>query len=224
MATYRFAQDPRRRPAHRVPGRRALRSRPSHRPVHRRRRHRPRHLARVGARVRRRRREGLRRRAQDRAGWRSTPARRPYAHDRRVAARRDARGAPGVPRLHQGPAVDPGRRRHPVAERRAAPGARPVRLHPPGALLRGRRRAGEGAGEAQHRHLPREHGGRLRRHRVEGGLAGGRGARAASSATKFGKRSARARRIGIKPMSEFGSKRLVQMAIEYALEERARES
>ena len=100
-----------------------------------------------------------------------------HAKHRRVAARRDARGVQGVPRLHQGTAHHAGRRRHPLAQRHAAPGARPLRLHPAGALLRGRRRPDEGAGEGEHRDLPREHGRRLRRHRVEGGLA--RGERAA---------------------------------------------
>ena len=43
-------------------------------------------------------------------------------------------------RLDQGPADDAGRRRHPLAERRAAPGARPLRLPAPDPVLQGRAR------------------------------------------------------------------------------------
>ena len=50
--------------------------------------------------------------------------------------------AQGLRRLDQGTADDAGRRRHPLAQRRAAPAARPVRLPAPGALLRGRAVAG----------------------------------------------------------------------------------
>ena len=71
-----------------------------------------------------------------------------------------------VPRRHQGPADHAGRRRHPLAERRAPPDARPLRLPAPGALLQGRAVAGEGAREGRHGDLPREHRGHLRRHRV----------------------------------------------------------
>ena len=148
----------------------------SRHPVRRRRRHRSRHLARLRSRVRRRDREGLRRRAQGLVdeGLRRRGVPR---EARRVAARRDPRGVQGVPRLHQGTALHAGRRRHPLPQRDAAPGARPLRVHSPGALLRGRRQSDEGAREAQRRDLPREHGGRLRRHRVEGRLARGRGDR-----------------------------------------------
>ena len=72
-------------------------------------------------------------------------------------------------------------------------------------------------GEAQHRRLPREHGRRLRRHRMEGRVARGGEAphvhRAGVRQGRFATESA----IGIKPMSAFGSKRLVEMAIRYAL-------
>ena len=44
--------------------------------------------------------------------------------------------------VDQGPADHAGRRRHPLAERRAAPGARPVRLPAPGPVLQGRAVAG----------------------------------------------------------------------------------
>ena len=55
-----------------------------------------------------------------------------------LAPRRDARRLPRIPRRHQGPAHDADRRRHPLAERRAAPAARPLRLPPPRALVPGR--------------------------------------------------------------------------------------
>ena len=45
-------------------------------------------------------------------------------------------------RRDQGAADDAGRRRHPQPERHAAPGARPLRLRPAGALLRGHAGAG----------------------------------------------------------------------------------
>ena len=48
-----------------------------------------------------------------------------------------------VRRLDQGPADHAGRRRHPLAQRRAAPGARPVRLPAPGPVLQGRAVAGK---------------------------------------------------------------------------------
>ena len=73
-----------------------------------------------------------------------------------------------VRRLDQGPADHAGGRRHPLAERRAAPGTRPLRLPAPGPVLQGRALAGEGAREDQHGDLPRELGGHLRRHRVRG--------------------------------------------------------
>ncbi len=45
------------------------------------------------------------------------------------------RGLPRVPGRHQGAAHHAGRRRHPLAQRRAAPDARPLRLPAAGALL-----------------------------------------------------------------------------------------
>ncbi len=79
----------------------------------------------------------------------------------------------GLRGLDQGPADHAGGRRHPLAQRRAAPGARPLRLPAPGALLQGRAVAGQGAGEDRHGDLPRELGGHLRRHRVGGRIAAG---------------------------------------------------
>ena len=137
--------------------------------LHRRRRHRRRHHAgddqggRCGGRQGLWRQEedpldgDLRRREVD-AGLRS----------RRLAAARDARGAARVRGLDQGTADDAGRRRHPLAQRRTAPGARPLRLPAPGPVLQGRAVAGQGAGEDRHGDLPRELRGHLRRHRVRG--------------------------------------------------------
>ena len=83
-----------------------------------------------------------------------------------LAARRDRRGVPRVPGRHQGPAHHADRRRHPLAERGAAPDARPLRLPAAGALVQGRALAGEAPREGGHGDLPREHRGHLRRHRV----------------------------------------------------------
>ena len=73
--------------------------------------------------------------------------------------------------VDQGPADHAGRRRHPLAQRRAAPDARPVRVPAPGALVQGRALARQAPGEGRHGDLPREHRGHLRRHRVRGGHA-----------------------------------------------------
>ena len=73
---------------------------------------------------------------------------------------------PRIPGVHQGPADHADRRRHPFAERRAAPDVRPVRLPAPGALVQGRALARQGAREGRHGDLPREHGRHLRRHRI----------------------------------------------------------
>ena len=51
--------------------------------------------------------------------------------------------------VHQGSAHDSDRWRHSFAQRDAAPGARPLRLHPSRALLRGRGQPDEGAGQAR---------------------------------------------------------------------------
>ena len=141
-------------------------------PVHRRRRHRARHLARQRARVRRRGREGLRRQEEDRL---DRGLRRREGQDScsttGCPTRRSRRSR--LPRRHQGPADDAGRRRHPLAQRRAAPDARPLRLPAAGALVQGRAAPGEGAREGRHGDLPREHRGHLRRHRVGGRVARG---------------------------------------------------
>jgi hypothetical protein len=75
-------------------------------------------------------------------------------------------GAARLRRLDQGAADDPGRRRHPLAQRRAPPGARPLRVPQADPVLQGRAFAGQGAREDQHGDLPRELGGHLRRDRV----------------------------------------------------------
>ena len=111
-------------------------------------------------------REGLRRQAQDRVdgGLRRREGVQASSTTgcptRRVEAFRE------LPRRHQGPADDAGRRRHPLAQRRAAADARPVRLPAAGALVHGRALAGEAPREGRHGDLPREHRGHLRRHRV----------------------------------------------------------
>ena len=119
---------------------------------------------------------------------------------------------------HQGPADDAGRRRHPQPERHAAAGARSLRLRAAGPLLRGHAGAGDAPGADERRHLPREHRGRLRRHRV-GARARRRPRSSSSSSTReMGKRIRPDSGIGIKPISEFGTKRLVRMAIQYAID------
>ena len=85
---------------------------------------------------------------------------------RRVAAERHHRGGQALQGRHQGPADHARRRRHPQPERDAAPGARPLRVRAPGPLLRGHPGAGQASRPDERRHLPREHRGRLRRHRV----------------------------------------------------------
>ena len=79
----------------------------------------------------------------------------------------------------KGPLTTPGRRRHPLAQRGAAPAAGSVRLPAPGALVQGRALAGDRAREGRHGDFPREHRGHLRGHRVRGGIGG----RARSSST-----------------------------------------
>ena len=88
--------------------------------------------------------------------------------DETVAACREYLG------LDQGPAHDADRRRHPLAERGAAPDAGSLRLPASRALVQGRSLAGARAGKSGHGDLPREHRGHLRRHRIRGGLGGER--------------------------------------------------
>ena len=93
---------------------------------------------------------------------------------RRVAAERHHRGGQAVQGRHQGPADHARGRRHPQPERDAAAGARPLRVRAPGPLLRGHPGAGEASRPDERRDLPREHRGRLRRHRVGPRHAAGR--------------------------------------------------
>ena len=150
--------------------RQAAGSRSSGHSIHRGRRHRSRHLARERARAGCGRAEGLRRPAQDHldGGLCRREGQSPQEH---LAAGRDRRGLPRIPRVDQGPADDADRRRHPLAECRAAPDARPLRLPASGALVQGRPLPGARAREGGHGDLPREHRGHLRRHRVRGGHA-----------------------------------------------------
>ena len=96
--------------------------------------------------------------------------------DRQLAARGHAGGDPRTPGRDQGAAHHARWRRDPLAQRRAAPAARPLRLHPARALLRRRAVAHEAAGEARRRDLPREHRGCVFGRRVPGWKRrGGRG-------------------------------------------------
>jgi hypothetical protein len=68
--------------------------------------------------------------------------------------------------VHQGPDDDPGRWWHPLTERRAAPGTRPLPVRAPGTLLQGRAQSPLKHPEDRHGDLSREHRGHLCRHRV----------------------------------------------------------
>ena len=138
--------------------------------LHRGRRNRAGHLARLAVRVRQRGQEGLRRQAQDRLDG-SLRGREIVQPVQQLAARRNRRGVQGIPGRNQGAADDAGRRRHPLAQRRAAPDARSLRLPAPGALLQGRAEPGEKSREGRHGHLPREHRRHLCRHRMGGRIA-----------------------------------------------------
>ena len=192
-----------------------------HHPLHRGRRHRPGHLARQRARLRRRGAEGLRRQARRSTGSRSSPARKRTSCS--TTGCRTRRSTPSANTWsHQGPAHHAGRRRHPLAQRRAAPDARSLRLPAPGALVQGRALAGEAPGEGRHGDLPREHRGHLRRHRVRGGQRGEPEVPRAvpvrtSPRTTQDPLSRTSSGIGIKPVSKEGTERLVRAAIEYAL-------
>jgi hypothetical protein len=139
---------------------------PGH-PLHPGRRHGPGHLGVVRPRPRRLGRQGLRRQAQDLV-VRGLRRRGELQALQQLAARRHGRGLQGVHRRDQGPAHDAGRRRHPLAQRRPAPDARPLRVPAPGAVVHRRPVAREAPGARQHGDLPREHRGHLRRHRVRG--------------------------------------------------------
>ncbi len=95
-------------------------------------------------------------------------------------------------------------------------------LHAPGEVLQGRAVAGEASRAHEHRHLPRKHRRRLRRNRMGAGNA-----RSCARLIEFlnkdmlkgGKKQIRLDSgVGIKPISVTGTKRLVRMAIQHALE------
>ena len=133
-----------------------------------------------------------------------------------------------LPRRHQGTAHDARRRRHPLAQRGAAADPRSLRVPAPGALVQGRALAGQAPREGRHGDLPREHRGHLRRHRVRRRhRRGEEGARRSSkdASRRPTRRSAFPRRsaLGLKPVSQEGSERLIRAAIEYAVAPQAQE-
>ena len=129
--------------------------------------------------------EGLRRQAQDRLVRRPRRRRGPRActipqvKDEQVGTLSEERAAPALParrhpqgvrvlqRRPQGAADHAHRRRLPQHQRLPAHPLRPVRLRPAGALLQGRRGAEQAGRQGRHGHLPREHRGRVLRHRVQ---------------------------------------------------------
>ena len=74
--------------------------------------------------------------------------------------------------------------------------------------------------EGRRRHRPREHRGPLRRHRVRARHARRRRRSSTSSTACRTSRSASGSGISIKPMSEFGSERIIRYAFEYAPRQR----
>ncbi len=133
---------------------------------------------------------------------------------RRVDPAGDLRRDPPFPRGHQGAPDDARRRRDAQRQRGPAPGAGPLRLRAARLLDPGRALPRQGAAEAGRGGLPREHRGRLRRHRVR------RPAR--DEARKLAKYLARTLKakvregsaIGIKPISRECTRRLMRMAIQ----------
>jgi isocitrate dehydrogenase len=96
----------------------------------------------------------------------------------------------------------------------------------PGALVRGRAQPGQEAGTDRHGHLPRELRGHLRRHRVPARHRGRN--KFKRVAEHFPERFKKIRfpetaGIGIKPVSQEGTERLVKAAIQYAID-KGRES
>jgi isocitrate dehydrogenase len=120
----------------------------------------------------------------------------------------------------KGPLTTPGWRRHPLAERRAAPGTRPLRLPAPHPVFRRRSFAGERAPQDQHGDLPRELGRHLRRDRVRGRERKGQEAHQdpAGRLRRQEDPLPNTSGIGIKPVSREGTERLVRKAIQYAID------
>ncbi len=81
-------------------------------------------------------------------------------------------GVPGIFGRDQRPADHAGGRRHPLAQCRLAPDARPLRLPAARAIFSGRSFACQTSGKGGHDHLPRKHRGHLRRHRIRRRHAG----------------------------------------------------
>jgi isocitrate dehydrogenase len=153
------------------------------------------------------------------AGLRSSPAKKPSASSDLAARRLRGRG-PRPARLHQGTADHAGRRRHPLAQRGPAPDSRPLRLRAPGEVLPGR---------AQPVKHPEKLDIVIFRENTEDVYAGieFKRARRRRPAHRFpqqrpaqgGKKKVRADSgVGIKPISIFGTKRLVRYAIRARLE------
>ena len=82
---------------------------------------------------------------------------------------------------------------------------RPVRLRPAGALLQGRRGAEQAGRQGQHGHLPREHRGRVLRHRVQERQRPGQEAHRPARRRWGYTNVLPSAGIGIKPMSPEGS-------------------
>ena len=163
----------------------------------------------------------LRRPAQDRVA-RSARRREGVQQDGELATRRDARGVPQVSRRHQRTAHDAGRRRHPVAQRRAAPGTGFVRLSAAGAVFQGMETPVKRP-DLVDMVIFRENTEDIyagiefqRRHARSGGVQEASSRRRFRSSTR---RCASRRRaaFGIKPISREGSERLVRAAIDYAI-------
>ena len=105
-------------------------------------------------------------------GWRSSPAKRPSRKPGSWLPDATLDEDPQVQGRDQGAPHHARRRRHPEHQRGPAAEAEALRLHKAGPLPQGRAEPGQGAGKSEHGHLPREPGGRVRRHRVEGGEQG----------------------------------------------------
>ena len=129
----------------------------------------------------------------------------------RFRSRRSARS--GEQSRAEGPDHDPGRRRFPLGERRAAAGARPLRA---GAALQDLSGRAHALRRGRYRDRPREHRGHLRRDRVRRRAAPRRGAdRLARSSLRTSCRG-RDSGISIKPISITGTRRVFEFAFDYA--------
>ena len=145
-----------------------------------------------------------------------------HAGERRLRARRATPFPDRTLDSIKRSAASPSRARPPPRSARAsarstcpAQGARPLRLHPALQGLRGRAHA---LPRDRHRDRAREHRGPVRGHRVRAGHAGGReAARLPRRRARLADRASDSG-ISIKPISVFGSERIVEPAFEYAKE------